>query len=142
MKGNIRVHAPASVKNLHKILESAIYVHKWCIKNHSKYKAGSNLAGMCAVASIKLLEELRKNGVPKVKIEASENHMAVVIASHLLVDVTICQFDPDTAVYIGGWDKKSLPTGYFKPGEIFSSRKAATTWMKHVGWAASQIPTG
>lgn len=141
MKGSIVVDVPYSTRNLAKIVESAVYVRKWCFKQKKSYSwTDNNLTGMCAIASAKLLKTLKHEGILKSKLVCDCEHMAVCIGDDILVDVTISQYDPSLAVYIGRYACPILPLGYFVPTDSFCTVKKAVQWMENVGWDSVQIP--
>jgi len=140
MKGHAVVDAPARTPHLLKILESILYAHQWCIKQQRKLAKGSDLQGMGPAASVKLMEDLRKAGVPQVHVAAGNGHMAVIVADRVLADPTICQFTPGTAVFVGDPDSFLLPAGYLEGAELFSSRKALVAWMSDQGMDTAGLP--
>lgn len=142
MKGNIVVEVPLGTKHLVKMMDCTVKAHTWAvkyIKNHPDLPFGFNLKGMSALASQFLFKELKKEGVPKVKIAISDEHLFVLVGDSIILDPTVGQIDPSLEVLISTTQKEVRELGY-NPDKVFCSDKNVVGYLKEEGWPDFRIP--
>lgn len=125
-------------KNIATVRKIAIRVRKWAeLVNELLGKWDSNLAEMCGICSLKLFEELRKEGLKPVFVVNQEH--AYVLCNNHIVDVTATQFrKPYRRVEIRKADEKNFDIRHWVIEEKLRSSRSIRFHLN--SWPDGQHP--
>lgn len=103
---------------------------------------GSDLNGMCAIASTKVFTELKKKGYnPRIHLWAGDScaHCFVVVDDYI-VDITATQFwgHRDQKVVVLH-EKEASEFEYYGTSKIFTSTKALRKHQESTHWPSEQL---
>jgi hypothetical protein len=116
-----------------KLKEIGTRVRKWAVKNRLP-SFGQYLNGMCAIASAKLLEEIRSEGLEAKLACANQSHVFVESYGYI-VDVTATQFGDYDPVFV----TNNKPGEYWDNVKYFDSVEEFNKLEGHQ-WPVEQQP--
>lgn len=124
------------------IISIARLTRRWALRNRFRFGFSKSLAGMCAIASFKLSENLDKSGI---------EHELVMTHTHVWVQVNGCAVDI-TASQFGHRAIVHMPTREYwthiaKPAKIdrqtartYKDRAELRAYMVKKRWKSDQLP--
>jgi hypothetical protein len=124
----------------------AYRVRKWAEKQ--SYKSAEidspDLCGLCAIASAKLFDELRKVGIDSyIAVSIDESHCFVVVPQNddfeLIVDVTATQFGSKFGPVEILAVSDAFNKDFWQIGQAFRDVKALNKYQFNAGWPKFQI---
>lgn len=128
---------------MHDVISIARYTRRWAMRNRLRFGFGRSLAGMCAIASFKLSENLDKHGIDN-ELVMTHTHVWVQVNGRVL-DITATQFGYPPIIHMpvrDYWITVANPAKIDKQTtRTYKDRAELRAYMIKKRWKSDQLPT-
>lgn len=142
----MKTQKPSDLERRKKILEIAKETRKWAMQNRHKNGFPKDLCGMCAIAAMRLFDDLAENGIQAklaINNRTGAGHCFVLVDDDV-IDITATQFGMEPVFvrpleHAQSISRRQWKISPWKYTKMHDSSRSLQRQLRNSGWPFEQV---